>query len=140
MRTIFVFAIALSAVVGLLSSDGAEPTTPPSSPPVAPPTYIPGERQSPQYNHDQVQWLRQEYVAMAKKRADVMDGVELQEGVTEMRRQWLIGELTQLNNHQNDARVAVAAMALKAKDEKELFKLIGSMAKELPPEPADTKP
>jgi hypothetical protein len=68
---------------------------------------------------------------MAKKRADQMDGPELQQGFVEMRRQWLIGELTNYGAESDDIRAGIAAMALKAQDEKELKKLLRSIVEQI---------
>ena len=93
-------------------------------PPVyAPAPYVP--------HHDDVTRLRQEYVAMAKKRAERMDGAELQKGIAEMRCQWLIGELTALGSEYDDVRAGVAVMVLKAKDKQELKKLFRSIVEEM---------
>ncbi len=68
---------------------------------------------------------------MAKKRAERMDGAELQKEIAEMRCQWLIGELTALGSEYDDVRAGVAVMVLKAKDKEELKKLFRSIADEM---------
>jgi hypothetical protein len=158
MRTIFFLTIVLSAAVGLVTSDGAEPARPPAIPNAVPPPYVvpspvselppgskpaippspyqapfygPPQPQAPEFGHNDITWLRQEFVAMAKKRAERMDGPELKQAIADMRRQWLIAELTSFGAESSDVRVAVAAMALKAKDQKELEKLIRSFVAEM---------
>jgi hypothetical protein len=162
MRLALVLTVLLSAAVGLVSSDGAEPVMPPAQPKtfpmpaLAPPPVVapmpyaapqpghvahpvpPSHYQPPAYapapyipQHGDVTRLRQEYVAMAKKRAERMDGAELQKGIAEMRCQWLIGELTALGSEYDDVRAGVAVMVLKAKDKDELKKLFRSIVEEL---------
>lgn len=145
MRMIFVLTVVVSAAIGLVSSDGAEPAPPPSlphavpSPAVAPSPATGWAYGAPENSHDHVASLRREYVAMATKHADRMDGPQLQQGIAEMRRQWLIAELTDLAGQSDDVRAGVAAMALKAKDQTELKKLLRSIVEEMDAEKPTAK-
>jgi hypothetical protein len=158
MRAILVLAVMLSAVVGLVSSGDAEPTAPPPasqiaqsiaptlpatpptttwaapSPPVAvtpyPSTYAP--------SYDEIQDLRQQYIRLAGKRAERMDGPELKQGIVDMQRHFLIAELTALANSADgfeSMRARIAAAALMAKDRPELEKLSRDLEKALEAKP-----
>ncbi len=74
---------------------------------------------------------------MAKKRTELMDGPELQKGIAEMRRQWLIAELAAFSSESHDdfddLRAKIAVGVLRAKDQNELASLTSTLATELAP-------
>ena len=143
MRAIFVFAVVLCAAFGLMSAAEPPRASPPpiaASPAPAFPTPVTWNAPAdpPLYGattYDELKELRQQYARLATKRAERMDGPELKQGITDMRRQCLLAELIELaNDSPNDfdsARAGIAAMALKAKDRKDLVDTIRAVAKEL---------
>jgi hypothetical protein len=159
MRAIFVIAIVLSTAWGLMSAAEpprdlpkpkaaapSPPSVPASLPPIAPqPTmpgtvgyYAPAPYVAEPYastSYEQLQELRQHYTKLAAKRAERMDASELRQGIADMRRHALIAELTELASDSTERfdgmRAAISAMALKAKDQKELENSMQSVIKEL---------
>jgi hypothetical protein len=135
------------------------PTSPPAasppqvmSPPAVPvyvrsprgaPVFVPSEsneRPDFHFHEGERQSLRHQYLSLAEKRAESMTRPELQRGIAELRRQYLISELAILANNSpddfNKLQSKVAAAVLKAKDQKELETMIQSLATELSPREA----
>jgi hypothetical protein len=88
--------------------------------------------------HDEAQELRQQYARLATKRAERMEVQELKQGIADMRRHSLIAELSAFARESQDdfdkLRAVLAADVLKAKDQQELKKIIGSWSREMFPD------
>jgi hypothetical protein len=158
-RSILVFAVVFCAVVCLMNVGGAQP--PESSPlpttkplrsasvgwPYAhwPPsgevpnaTLVVGPPASElygDYNHDEIQSLKQQFIALAQKSAERMGAPELKQSIAEMRRLNVIAELKMLADEPqvrfHGTRAEIAAMVLKAASQAELESTIRGLAKEL---------
>ena len=113
MRLAFVITVLLSAAVGLVSSDGAEPVIPPAQPKTfpmpavtPPPAVAPSPYVVPQSGHFPQPVPPPHYQPPAYAPAPYVP-------------------------HHDDVRAGVAVMVLKAKDKQELKKLFRSIVEEM---------
>jgi ribosomal protein S10 len=152
-RSILVFAVVFLGVMCLISVGPAQQDQPPPSiqatrhgwavaPPVPAPPAAAAYGALASYSHDEVQAFKQEFITLAQRSAERMNGPELKQGIAEMRRQFIISELQLLADEPqvrfHGMRAEIAAVVLKSSSQTELESVIRSLAKELEAKAAAT--